>query len=249
MEQPKYAFEVFATHFDRVDFQGKAGGFTALELGPGDTLFSALIAFAHGAARCYLVDVGRFAREDIAPYRAMSDELSKRGLPIPHINDTTTVTDLLSACKAEYLTDGVRSLKALPDHSVDFIWSQAVLEHIRISDFPEMTKELHRVLRPGGVCSHRVDLRDHLGGALNNLRFSSRIWESSFMAHSGFYTNRIHYREMLGYFEAVGFSTEVIQVDRWNHLPTPRTRLASEFRALADDELLISSFDVILRPQ
>jgi hypothetical protein len=26
---------------------------------------------------------------------------------------------------------------------------------------------------------------------LNNLRFSERIWESEFMAKSGFYTNRI----------------------------------------------------------
>ena len=249
MEKPEYAHHVFTTHFERVDFQNKNGAFTALEIGPGDTLFSAMITHAYGATQCYLVDVGRFAREDTAPYRAMANELSERGLPIQHINDMRTVEDLLSKCNAQYLTDGLRSLKTIPDHSVDFVWSQAVLEHIRVSDFFGMMKELHRVLRHRGVCSHSVDLKDHLGGALNNLRFSSRVWESDFMAHSGFYTNRINYSKMLGHFKAAGFSTEVIHVDRWSHLPTPRAKLAPEFRGISNDELLISSFDVILRPR
>ena len=41
------------------------------------------------------------------------------------------------------------------------------------------------MIRPGGLCSHVVDLKDHLGGALNNLRFSQRVWESRTMAGSG----------------------------------------------------------------
>jgi len=247
MEEPEYAREVFAVHFDRVDFPRKAGGFTALELGPGDTLFSAMIAYAHGAAQCYLIDVGRYARDDLGPYRAMADVLHKCGLTAPDINNAENLTQLLNICNAQYLTDGLHSLKTLPADSVDFIWSQAVLEHIRLNDFHDMVDEMHRVLRPGGVCSHRVDLMDHLSDALNNLRFSTQLWESDFIARSGFYTNRIRYTEMLEHFEAVGFDIEVAGVDRWGTTPTPRAKLRKEFCKLPDDELLISGFDVILR--
>jgi hypothetical protein len=57
MEDPEYAFDVFQTHFSRVT----GGlilpdGFVALELGSGDSLFSALIAKAFGASKTYLVD-------------------------------------------------------------------------------------------------------------------------------------------------------------------------------------------------
>ncbi|MGH2507837.1 MAG: class I SAM-dependent methyltransferase, partial [Ktedonobacteraceae bacterium] len=123
-----------------------------------------------------------------------------------------------------------------------------VLEHIRVSDFPEIVKEIRRVLRPGGICSHRVDLKDHLGGALNNLRFPTRIWESNFMARSGFYTNRIRYSEIIQYFENAGFSVEVNNLEYFASLPTMRKHLAPEFCKFSDNELLISGFDVVLRP-
>lgn len=249
MEQPQYALGVFTAHFSRANFADKHTGFHALEIGPGDTLFSAMIARAHGASCCWLVDVAQFAHRDIAPYKKMADELRARGLHAPDLGSSRSVDDVLSATGGRYLTDGVASWKAIPDASVDFIWSQAVLEHIRRKDFAATMREMRRVLSPGGVCSHRVDLQDHLNGGLNNLRFSAALWESDFMAHSGFYTNRINYSKMLGHFKAAGFSTEVIHVDRWSHLPTPRPKLAPEFRGISDDELLISSFDVILRPR
>jgi hypothetical protein len=92
-----------------------------------------------------------------------------------------------------------------------------------------------------------VDLRDHLGGALNNLRFSERIWESEFFARSGFYTNRICFAQMLSMFSAAGFTAEVGRVQRWPKLPTPRRSLAPQFREVSDEDLLVSSFDVRLR--
>ena len=60
--------------------------------------------------------------------------------------------------------------------------------------------ELRRIQRSEGVGSHCVSISDILGGKLNDLRFSRRIWESSLMANSGFYTNRLRYRELLRLF-------------------------------------------------
>jgi predicted SAM-dependent methyltransferase len=138
-------------------------------------------------------------------------------------------------------------LRAIPDTSVDFVWSQAVLEHIRLHEFDEMLAELHRIVRPGGILSHRIDLKDHLGGALNNMRIPGRFWEAEWMARSGFYTNRITFKNMIHRFELAGFKVDILHTDRWDRLPTPRQKMAAEFSAIPDDELLVSGFDVLLR--
>lgn len=248
MEDPSYALSCYETHYKRVSFSRKGNGFVCLELGPGDSLFSALITRAFGGSASYLVDVGPFAVTDVERYRRMSELLRQKGLPVTDTYAWSRINDYLMACQARYLTEGVCSLKDIPNASVDFIWSNAVLEHIRKCDFFLMLRELRRIIRPDGVCSHRVDLRDHLSGALNNLRFSDRTWESEFFSSSGFYTNRIRFSEMLGLFRDSGFSVEIVDVDRWNALPTPHAALASEFSQLSDEELRVSVFDVILRP-
>jgi hypothetical protein len=122
-----------------------------------------------------------------------------------------------------------------------------VLEHVRKGDFLETMRECRRILKMGGICSHQIDLRDHLGGGLNNLRFSSNIWESELFASSGFYTNRIRYSQMLDFFVQANFQVEVSSVGHWSQPPTPRNRLAKEFSSLSDDDLSVYQFDVVLR--
>ena len=148
--------------------------------------------------------------------------------------------------KGEYLTQGVRSLTHLPP-SVDFFFSNAVFEHVAKRDLPLIAAELFRVLNRNGICVHRVDLKDHLGGGLNNLRFSDATWEGKLFRSSGFYTNRIRFDEMLALFERAGFECHLPQVIRWEKLPTPRVKLHASFRHLPDEDLLVSGFDVVLR--
>jgi hypothetical protein len=90
-------------------------------------------------------------------------------------------------------------------------------------------------------------LKDHLGGALNNLRFSERRWESPLFSRSGFYTNRIRYSEMLTLFREAGFAIEWVKPVTWKALPTARERMHLAFRSLPDEDLKVSGFDVLLR--
>lgn len=245
MQQSSYVYQVFQKHFERVK---PDKGFVSLEIGPGDSLSSAIVSKAFGGSASYLVDAGDFAHKDINTYQAMADFITQQKLPIPEIKNLKSLTDILSECNASYLTSGLSSLKSIPDKSVDFIWSQAVLEHIRQAEFLDTMKELRRIIRDNGACSHEVDLKDHLGGALNNLRFSRELWESDFMANSGFYTNRVRYSEMLAMFRKANFETEVIEVKRWSKLPINRSQISKEFRHLSDEELCISGFIVLLKP-
>lgn len=248
MDEPAYAYSVFREHLKRAGFADPPQGFTCLELGPGESLFSAVIAKALGAARIYLADSGPYAIAAPRAYNAMAAYLAEQGLPAPPIAAAADVDEVLRICDAVYLTGGLPSLANIPDGSVDLIWSQAVLEHVRRADFFATMRELRRIIKPEGLCSHRVDLRDHLSNALNNLRFSERLWESNFFANSGFYTNRITHSEMLSLFRGAGFAVDLRHVERWPAPPTPRRRLAPPFRDLPDAELCISGFDVLLRP-
>ena len=55
------------------------------------------------------------------------------------------------------------------------IWSQAVLEHLKKSEFLEIMIELRRIIKDDGICSHKIDLKDHLYTSLNKIRFSEKI--------------------------------------------------------------------------
>jgi SAM-dependent methyltransferase len=246
MEQPEYALRAFRRHFDAAIFSRKTAGFVGLELGPGDSLFSAMIVSAFGGARTYLVDVGPFASANVAFYHQMEHYLRQLGMHPPNLQNCFTIDDVKAACSIEYLTGGLASLREIPSESVDFVWSHAVLQHVRRDEFLPTLLELRRIQRPGGVASHCISISDILGGKLNDLRFSNRIWESSFMANAGFYTNRIRYAELLRLFRLAGFAPEVRQMARWQALPTPRRKMAHEFAALPEEELQVSGFDVLL---
>lgn len=247
MQRPDYAYAVFAGHLRHAGLRPPLTGMTLLEFGPGDSLFSAVIARAMGAERTWLVDAGRFAVDDAAAYRRMAGFLADKGLTPPDLDDARDLGAVLTACGGTYLTEGLSSLARIPDRSVDLVWSQAVLEHVRRGEFPDTLRELRRVLKPGGVASHRVDLRDHLADALNSLRFDQARWESPLFANSGFYTNRIRLPQMMAAFAAAGLAAEVVGTERWDALPTPRRALAPPFRDMAEDDLLVRGFDVLLR--
>jgi len=247
MERPEYALRTFRRHFDAAGLAGKVGSFVGLELGPGDSLCSALIAKTFGASKTFLVDVEPCASVDLKVYRRMEAHLRKLGMHPPNLDHCKMMDDVAKACGAEYLTWGLDSLRKIATASVDFVWSHAVLPHVRRNQFVLTLRELRRIQRPGGVASHTIPIKDIIGGKLNDLRFGPGIWESPLMANSRFYTNRLRYQELLRLFRDAGFEPEVIRKTEWETLPTPRGKMAKEFAMLPEEDLKVSDFDVLLR--
>jgi SAM-dependent methyltransferase len=248
MDRPDYALATFRRHFDRADFdRKKTGGFVGLELGPGDSVSSALMIRALGGSQTYLVDAESCATEDVEVYRRMEGHLRQLGLHPPNLDHCKNVNDVSKAIGAVYMTDGLASLRKIPSATVDLVWSNAVLPYVRRREFLPFLQELRRVQRTDGVGSHRIPLKDVIGGNLNDLRFSERVWESEFVAKSRFYTNRLRYFELLRMFRRAGFEPKVVGEIRWKTLPTPRQKMAREFAELTDEDLLVSDFDVLLR--
>lgn len=248
MDRVDYALKVFRLHTSRAYPEGLPAGATLLELGPGDSVASAIVAAAYGAGRVWLVDAGDFANKEIALYRTLALDLAARGLNPPDLSTARSFEEVLKACNACYLTTGLQAFATIPDGSVDFAWSHSVLEHVRKAELAATLAELRRVIRPGGYASHNVDYQDHLAGALNNLRFAGRLWESDLFANAGFYTNRVPALVMHAMFRQAGFETVKEDFGRWPALPTPRRAMAAEFAVFQDQELMQCTSHALLRP-
>jgi hypothetical protein len=225
--------------------EGEVTGF--VELGPGDSLGSVLVAASRGVSRSWLVDVGDFATPDMAVYRSIAEMLDRKVPGFAARVDLSSRDRMLASIGATYLTRGVASLREIPAGAADIVLSTSVLEHVRRHEFDALVAETFRILRPGGTGHHSVDLMDHLGGALNHLRFSKKVWEGSLFANSGFYTNRLCFEEVLATMRAAGFEVAVRQIARWPLVPTSRRLLAAPFRDLPEEDLRIANFDVLLR--
>lgn len=237
MHDATYAQQVFDEHVGPVrDLLPES--FSMLELGPGDSVASALLASASGAGRSWLVDAGDFATKDVGAYAPLLENAEA----VP-----ATFEALLAQVNARYLTNGLASLRGLDDDLVDFIFSEAVLEHVRRSEFEETVRQTFRLLKPGGYASHLIDLQDHLDDSLHSLRFRRATWESDWFARSGFYTNRLRARTLESIFAAAGFEQVARDVVVWPALPVARRALDAEFADLDDNDLRTKRLRLLLR--
>jgi SAM-dependent methyltransferase len=248
MDSPEFAFSIFKRHFEDSGL-ATLNDCTVLELGPGNGLLTALYARSYGAARTLLIDVESLAFPDVTLFAKAEQLLTALRLPVPGVGRELSVDIALGQLNATYLTKGLASLQTLPDGAVDFLFSNAVLEHVRLAEFARTTKELRRILKPNGVAVHTIDFRDHLQHALNNLRFPERIWESKFISRSGFYTNRLTWPAMEKLFREAGFCIELKGRELWpNGLPTRQRSMALPFKEMPPDELIVMGVHAILRP-
>jgi len=244
MDDLTYPTSVFRSHARRAGISSLSG-LHVLEIGPGNSIATAVIAAAHGST-AVLVDAGDFATRDLGFYRQLASSLENDGLVAPDLKEVTSLEEILEKCGARYLTNGLMSLSDVDTSSVDLVFSQAVLEHVRLGEFEETMEQLSRILTTDGMASHRVDLRDHLGGGLNNLRFSPRVWESEFFARSGFYTNRMSLSQMRVIFERTYSYVDITPSRGWTEPPLSRSRMHRTFRPRSDEELCVSGFDALL---
>ena len=239
-----YSRSVFNSHIKSIGKHTSTQPHSLLELGPGDSVSTAIWARACAIDSTILVDAGRFATLDVNAYKGA---LRLAGLENHQAARAPSLDQMLRELGTTYLCNGLIGLQSIPCGSIDAIFSNAVLEHVRRSEFAQTIRELFRIQRPGGVSSHQIDLRDHLGGGLNSLRISHRIWESTLFLQSGFYTNRLRCSEIRSICTDAGWEILDCTERKWDHLPTPRKVLHKEFLKFTDEELLVSGVRIVVR--
>jgi len=246
MMEKDYAYGVFQNHVAWAGLSDSLDGKTILELGPGDSVMTAFFAY-ESRARAILVDSGDYAETNPEAYLQITNRAFSQKTKDPLIFQTRD--EFLRLCGGQYFTKGLWSLKEIQTNSIDLVFSQAVLEHVKKMEFEALINETFRVLRPGGKASHVIDLKDHLGGSLNNLRFSEKLWESEFFSRSGFYTNRLRLPEIKTIIEKTGFVLLQLDLTNYDHLPLPRKKMAPYFQRFSEFDLKVSGCRILLVKQ
>jgi len=155
-------------------------------------------------------------RERFAAARAAGDDLAA----------------ILRALRIDYHCPGDAGATGLPAQSVDIVVSTNVLEHVYPHDLRRIHQETRRILTPGGVAAHRVDVGDHFVAvdrgitAGNFLQYSAAAWQ--WYGGSGLsYHNRLRCSDHVRLLQEAGL-----------HVAESRTRIHEPtLRAIQDGTL------------
>ena len=123
------------------------------------------------------------------------------------------------------------------DGICDFLFSQAVLEHV--DELDNAYAAMARMLRPGGRMSHQIDLRSHSPSPYWNRQwgYGDRAWRR-IRSVRPYYINREPLSTHLALLEKHGFALDLTRVKEPTGVKTlPRSRLAPRFRGVSDADM------------
>jgi SAM-dependent methyltransferase len=171
-----------------------------LEIGPGASVGTAACFLAAGAESAAAVDVeplrgdraelhlqlGRYLAVAGGPgwwrYASTADDANRR-VAYPLSRDAVDFDAL--ARRVDYRAPHAAHALPFADGELDLVYSTAALEHV---DRPrETVAEIFRVLAPGGLAVHEIDLRRHgtTGDLLALLRWTDEEWSARTQKYGG----------------------------------------------------------------
>jgi SAM-dependent methyltransferase len=136
-------------------------------------------------------------------------------------------------------------LRSVPASSVDWVFSQAVMEHVdRPSD---SYREAFRCLRPDGFMSHQIDFRSHETAPEWNghLKYPGWLWRLM-RGNRPWFINRLPCSAHLRMQREAGFAL-LGEIPQTQTNPLRREQLADQFRAMSNQDLEIASAMIISR--
>ncbi len=226
-----------------------------LEIGPGTSIAQGVAFAMRGAQKYYGLDIYRDPKFYDAPgYESVAFLLDAvaPGTVRRKAADVFRVEDgkvRFNPERMEFLYPHHSHDIPLAAGSVDYAFSNAVFEHI--AD-PEATiRALWRVLKPGGVTAHQIDMRDHrdFSKPFEFLKLDAIDWKklsADIPAHM--YMNRWRLAEFRAAFERHGF--EILAMDINLRIPVSeelRGALAPEFRKRSLEDLSAVGAMVVAR--
>ena len=224
-----------------------------LEVGPGDSMGMGLLFLAHGAKKVYLVD--RFKHifwddYDAIYYRNFLSEISNQDVPNRSVvKEALRIKNgkiILNPDLLEYRLGDAAKIP-LEDSSVDFLFSNAVVEHVRHAELA--VQEFARVTKDSGFNVHEVDLRDHFFSKepLRLLSYSDWLWDFMTCNRPG-YSNRLRCSDYCKIFKSNKFIIERLFHTRTiEQTQVVSLKLSSKFKEYPLEELTILAFWVLLK--
>lgn len=216
-DQASYPASVFEHHRSAIP-DGWLRGRSLLEIGPGGNYGVAFLFLLSGGARATCIDVTDWGSKT-APslYLDLARDFCAEGAD----RAEAAASDALGRLDVVIPAD-VHAMP-FPDETFDYVYSQASFEHFGVPR--QAIREIARVLKPGGLTTHQIDLRDHRSfeRPLDFLHHSRPIWHLATSRRTCF-TNRMRASEYREEFEAAGL--HVLRLD-----PTEKTAVSEQARS------------------
>ncbi len=276
-----YAHRVFA----EIEFLARKHGArpqTVMEIGPGTNLGSLFCFVSSGVKRAVGVDIaplhdpgGDFYR-DLHDYLACVEGFSwwryfaTEEYPhafFPPCETRPKHEEILA--HVDYRSPVTSDSLPFQNRSFDLVYSVAVLEHVPRP--VETVAEMFRILRPGGLTVHEIDVKDHGvrdGGEgdrdlLEFLTYSNDEYIASSQQYGDgrslrrildgnwkgeVFCNRLRLSDWTDLFGEQGF--EILEVDpvlKFRHEFVRRERFSEPFRSKSDEDLSVLAFRIVAR--
>jgi len=190
-----HSYSIQVDHITLVNERRSLRDSTILEIGPGCFSISGLIFFLLDVKKQIIVDISRNLKHDlILRYskvilknidKVASDlTISKKVIfeKLTKVASTKNLDQYLESINCQYNAPlDIRNL-ALPQHSVDLVYSYRVLEHIPKSIIVQLFSDSLKYLKSNGRHYHNIVLHDHfhnagLGNGVNFLKYSPIQWK------------------------------------------------------------------------
>lgn len=232
-----------------------------MEIGTGWFPTLPICFWLAGARSCVTFDLNRHLRPELT--RRLVAVLAQHlntiatavGVPLADIRSRYEKlgTDILTTSQITYAFPADASHTDLPDHSIDIVFSNSVLEHVTVDALPAIMRETRRILRPSGVAVHCVACNDHYAhfdrsiSYINYLRFSTEEWRR--WNNSLQYQNRLRAPDFLHAAESCDFEIVMAEQcvrpgvdDALITLP-----IAPEFNRYSREELAATTVNFVCR--
>ena len=179
----------------------------SLEFGAGWDLLTPLSYYMLGVKEQIVIDLFHNMKTDlinnsIQRFVENKSELEKEYSVllknIPH-GTISGYEDLNDNFGIKYMAPVNAAATGFEDNSFDYITSLSTLEHVPESEIKGILDECYRILKPGGVLSCIVDLRDHYSyfdqsiSIYNFLQYSDKQW--NLYNHNLQYQNRLRNKD------------------------------------------------------
>jgi len=197
---------------------------SVFELGTGRAPLAPLAFWLMGASKITTVDLNPYVKseliEDSIKYiienRERIEKLFGEYLVTERLEKLISLSgnqfdllDFFKLCSIEYKAPCDASETLLPENSIDFFVSCAVMEHIPAGKLRMIIDEGNRILKDNGVFINYIDYHDHFAtgdkniSAINFLKYSEKKWHK-YAGNRYMYMNRLRHDDYIGLFEKAG---------------------------------------------
>lgn len=234
-------FSIISRQMEKHGFSIK--GKSVLEIGPGNSFINAYNFLHAGARSVTLIDKYPRHCDSVAQRSYVRSEIDffKIRWDVDRFEYVDNESCLPDPKYIRFIAGDLGEVDF--DERVDFIYSIAVLHHIR--DLPRYIRKMSDILSSGGMVFHVIDLKDKFhffGNPFLFYKYSDFTWDRLLTEDSITYTNRVRYREYIDLFASNGFEL-VWQVVR--EYEVPDIRLAPRFSGR--DDLHIGDAQLLFR--